>query len=74
MTCLTHVFVNGECHCGAPQPLSPSYTDDVIAVMRDTITALREQVVELRKANDELRRHAEALLARIDGSPLPEGM
>jgi uncharacterized coiled-coil protein SlyX len=51
-----------------------TYTDDTIAVMRDTISALREQVAELRQSNDELRRHAETLLARLDGSPLPEGM
>jgi uncharacterized coiled-coil protein SlyX len=51
-----------------------TYTDDTIAVMRDTITALREQVAELRQTNDELRRHAEILLARLDGSPLPEDM
>ncbi len=48
-----------------------TYTDDVVAVMRDTITALREQVVELRKANDELKAQAEGLRGMLAAAGLP---
>lgn len=58
-----------------------TYTDDVVAVMRDTITALREQVAHLEACNDQLRigetelnRELTRLRARLEGSPLPEGM
>lgn len=52
----------------------PSYTDDVVAVMRATIDQLRADVAELRALNEELRKDAERFQARLDGSPLPEGM
>lgn len=78
-----------------PEPEAPSYTDDVIAVMRDTITALRGKVAHLEACNDHLRaelrrerdrrvehrqmnqslnEQVQRLQARLDGSPLPEGM
>lgn len=55
-------------------PEQPTYTDDVIAVMRATIDQLRQDVAELRTLNEQLRKDAERFKAVLDGSPLPEGM
>ena len=55
-------------------PEQPTYTDDVIAVMRATIDQLRQDVAELRALNEQLRKDAERFKAVLDGSPLPEGM
>lgn len=79
MSC-DHKFIGSNrcAKCGATFDLlgegQPTYTDDVIAVMRDTISALREQLAELRQANEELRSAAARLKAVLEGSPLPEGM
>jgi hypothetical protein len=65
-----------------------TYTDDTIAVMRDTISALRIALAEERRerahleaCNEQLRiaetecmREIRNLRARLAASPLPEGM
>ena len=80
---LGHVFVNGTCSCGATMLVAdrPTYTDDVVAVMRDTISAQRETIAAQRRTIAELERTleegAESLTlakAMLAASPLPEGM
>jgi polyhydroxyalkanoate synthesis regulator phasin len=51
-----------------------TYTDDTIAVMRDTISAQRKAIQAQRELITELQREIANLRARLDGSPLPEGM
>lgn len=47
MNCVSHVFVGGSCvTCGLypGDKDRPTYTDDIVAVMRDTISAQREAI------------------------------
>lgn len=77
MSCDHQFYVGGCPECEADLAAAqgePAYTDNIVAVMRDTITALREQVAELRRANDELLAQARRLQAHLDSCPLPEGL
>ena len=69
MSACKHGFSDGVCGMCKPQP---TYTDDVIAVMRATIDQLRRDVAQQNARIDELATIRAKLEARLDGSPLPE--